>query len=242
MSNIIDNRRIITNLRRAVGKYEMIEKGDRIAVGLSGGKDSMALLAALNEIKKYDCFDFELVGLSIRISSDKEAYRPVSEYCNSINIEYHLIDTDIYEIVFCERKEKNPCSLCSKLRRGALINAAKEYMCNIIALGHTEDDVCETVLMNQFLTGSFSCFSPVTLYDDIGIKLIRPFIYVKEKEIIDFNRKNDIINIENNCPADENTEREHFKTLLEHEEMRHKGTFDRILNSVESSNYDTWKN
>ena len=204
---------MVSVLRRAVEDYRMIEAGDRVAVGLSGGKDSVAMMTALWELHKFYDLPFELVAVSLDLGAPGFDFSGVERYCGELGIPLEVVKTDIYEVIFDIRKEKNPCSLCAKMRRGALHDAAKRLGCNKVALGHHFDDVIETFFLSLFYEGRISCFSPVTYLDRTELTLIRPLLYVREREIRAFIEGRGIPVAFNPCPADGNTKREEVKRL-----------------------------
>ena len=179
----IKMRKLLSHIRKAVEDYNMINDGDRIAVGVSGGKDSIALMLALKELQRFYPEKFELVAICLDLGFKGADYEPLVKLCEEKEIELHIEKTQIGEIIFDVRKEKNPCSLCAKMRRGALHEKAKELGCNKVALGHHYDDVLETFFLCLFNEARISCFSPVTYLDRTELYLIRPFIYTEEKEI-----------------------------------------------------------
>ncbi len=232
---------ITGTVRRAVSRYGMIEKGDRIAVAVSGGKDSMVMLRALLKMASFEDFSYGITAYTVDCT-DRAAdyYGEISGYISSLGVTHRIIRTDIYQIVFGIRKEESPCSLCSRMRRAALVSAAEEDGCNVIALGHTLDDVAETYMMNITRNGKASCFSPVTYYGDRGIRLIRPMIYADEREISGCVRSEGIPVTGKICPADGNTGRESTKQFLEELRRGEKHLYERILHAVESSGADGW--
>lgn len=207
-------KHILGKLRRAVQDFNMIQDGDKIAVGLSGGKDSTLLLYALSLYSKFSPQKFEVCAITINLGFKEVDYTPLKEFCSKLNVEYNIIDTNISEIVFNIRKEKNPCSLCANLRRGALNNNAKALGCNKVALGHHSNDAEETLLMSLLYEGRISTFSPVTYLARKDIYIIRPFVYIREKDIIGACRKNNIPIVENPCPANGYTSRQYIKELI----------------------------
>ena len=210
----MDIKLILSYTRRAVDSYNMIEEGDRIAVGISGGKDSLTLLCALAHLKKFYPKNFEIIAVSIDMGFEGTDYSGIEALCQELGVEFKIIKTQIYEIIFNVRKEESPCSLCSRMRRGALNDAADELHCNKVALGHHMDDVIETYMLNLFYAGKVGTFSPVTYLDRSGITCIRPLIYVPEKDIRYFSSKHELPTFKNKCPADGNTERENMKKRL----------------------------
>ncbi len=226
-------KRILSYTRRGVDDYNMIEEGDRIAVGVSAGKDSLTLLCALAYLRRFYPKKFELIAITIDMGFEGGMdFAPIKELCQKLEVPYHIIPTEIYKIIFEVRQESNPCSLCAKMRRGALHNAAKELGCNSVALGHHFDDVVETFMLNLFFEGRLGCFSPVTYLSRVGIKLIRPMIYMPEKDVREFARKNELPVVASPCPADKNTEREEMKQLLHSLERDNKGLRYRIFGAL----------
>lgn len=210
--------KILSLTRRCVEDYEMIQPGDRIAVGVSGGKDSMVLLMALAKLREFYPEPFELEAISLNMGAPdgtKPAdFTPVAELCKELNVPYTLIDTEIQHIIFDIRKEKNPCSMCAKMRRGALNNAIKERGINKIALGHHYDDAIETLFMSLIFEGRLSCFQPVTYLDRSGVTQIRPLLYCGEKLISHTAQRLELPIVKNPCPADGNTRRQEIKELI----------------------------
>ena len=201
-------------VRRAVDDYRMIQAGDRVAVGVSGGKDSMVLLLALDCLRKYYPEPFELEAVTIELGFEGMDFTPVRELCAQLDIPYTCVKTDIKEIVFDVRKEDNPCSLCAKMRRGALNNVLRERNLNKLALGHHFDDAVETYMMSLLFEGRISCFQPVTFLDRSGVTQIRPLIYAGEQKITNLARELNVPIVENPCPEDKGSKRYEIKQLL----------------------------
>lgn len=210
----MDIKLILSYTRRAVDSYNMIENGDRIAVGISGGKDSLTLLCALAHLKKFYDKEFEIVPISIDMGFEGTDYSGVERLCEEFGLKLEIVKTQISQIIFDVRKEDSPCSLCSRMRRGALNDAADKFGCNKVALGHHMDDVIETYMLNLFFAGKIGTFSPVTYLDRTGITNIRPLIYVPEKDIRYFASKENLPIFKNKCIADGNTERENMKRRI----------------------------
>lgn len=219
--------------RRAIDLFGMIEEGDRVAVGVSGGKDSLALLCAMHGISRFYPKRFEVVPINIRMGFPNEDISGSVMLCESLGLELVSVESDIYSVVFEHRKEKSPCSLCANMRRGALHDAAKKAGCNKLALGHHYDDVVETAVMNLFLEGRFDCFLPVTYLSRRDITVIRPMVFAPEKDIVHFARVNGIAIAPKNCPADGNTKREETKSALAELEKRDRGVKARLFGAVE---------
>ncbi|MBQ2767520.1 MAG: tRNA 2-thiocytidine(32) synthetase TtcA [Clostridia bacterium] len=234
-------KHILSYTRRAVADYEMISPGDRIAVGISAGKDSLTLLYALAALRRFYPVPFELDAVTIDMGFDGMDFAPISALCRELDVPYHVIPTKISHIIFDVRKESNPCSLCAKMRRGALHNAAKELGCNRVALGHHFDDVVETFMLNLFHEGRIGCFQPVTYLSRTDLHLIRPLIYCPEKDIRYFANKVNLPVIKSPCPADGNTEREEMKQLLRTLDREHKGLRYRIFGAIQRGEIDGFK-
>ena len=185
-------KRILSYVRRGVDDYEMIKEGDNIAVGVSAGKDSLALLCAMAALRRFYPKKFELCAITVDMGFEDFDLTPIRKMCEELEVEYHVVPTQIAKIIFDIRKEKNPCSLCAKMRRGALYNYAKEIGCTSVALGHHFDDVVETFMLNLFYEGRLGCFQPVTYLSNTDIYLIRPMIYMPEKDVRYFASKNEL--------------------------------------------------
>ena len=205
-------QQLLSPFRRAVNDYKMIQDGDKIAVGVSGGKDSLVLLTLLRHFQKYFDVKFDLLAVTIDMGFTDNAFAPVAEYCIQIGVEYDVVKTDIAEIVFDIRKETNPCSLCSKMRRGALNSEIVAKGFNKLALGHHLDDVVETFMLSLFYEGRLNTFQPTSYMSRSGVTLIRPMIYLAEKDISGLAKTMPVV--KSSCPADKNTEREKMKQLL----------------------------
>ena len=207
-------QKILSYLRKAVEDFHMIEEGDKIAVGLSGGKDSITLLSSLKALKRFYPKNFDLIAISVNPGFEFFDSSILEKICEELEVPLFIEESHIKEIVFDIRKEKNPCSLCANLRRGILNTTALREGCNKIALGHNEDDVLETFLLNLLYTGNIGTFSPVSYMDRSKITLIRPLIYTPEKEIRSFIRKNKISVMPKVCPMDGTSKRESMKQLI----------------------------
>lgn len=206
-------QQILSPMRRAIEDFDMISAGDRIAVGLSGGKDSSSLLCALKSFQKFSPKPFELAAVTIDIGMGSD-YSSMIELCERLEVPYFLEKTDIGEIIFNVRKESNPCSLCSKMRRGALCSVLQREGYNKLAYAHHADDVAETFLMSLFYEGRLNTFKPVSKMSRSGITLIRPFVYANEKDIVSLCKEENIPIVENACPANHQTNREYMKQLI----------------------------
>ena len=233
-------QRLLSYVRCAVEDYNMIEEGDRIAIGVSGGKDSLALIAALSTLRRFYPKHFELEAISVDLGFEGMDFSPVEEYCRSYNVNYTVVHTDIGEIIFDARKEKNPCSLCAKMRKGALNDMVEKLGCNKIALGHNRDDVVETMLMSLFYEGRISCFAPVTYLDRKKITSIRPLAYVPEVDIIGFANKYSLPVVKNKCPADGNTKREEVKNMVKEYRKKFDHFDSKIFGAIQRADINGW--
>ena len=225
-------QQLLSPARKAIENYEMINDGDKIAVGLSGGKDSVTLLYILAGLKRFYPKKFELVAITIDLGLDydQKEVESLKNLCAELNVEYHIVPTDIYQILFVERKEKSPCSLCSKMRRGALNTKAIELGCNKLALGHHADDLIETLFLSLFYEGRLSTFEPITYLSRANMTVIRPMIYIEEKNIRAFSKDKPVLY--NPCPADKYTQREYVKNLINQIKKDIPIAKDRMLSAI----------
>ncbi len=237
-----EQKHLLSYVRRAIDDYNMIEEGDRIAVGISGGKDSLTLLAALAGLKRFYPKKFELVAITEDMGFEGSDYSAISEFCEKLGVEYKIEKTDIAKIVFDIRKESSPCSLCAKMRRGALNGSAKKFGCNKVALGHHYDDVVETFMLNLFFEGRIGCFRPVTYLSRMDVTVIRPMIYMPEKDVRAYAAAAELPVTKSLCPADGNTQREEMKNLLQNLDKTNKGLKYRIFGAIQRGEIDGWKN
>lgn len=228
-------------MRKAIDDYQMIEEGDKIAVALSGGKDSISLLYALKNLQLFYPKHFDFIAITINPGFDNFDDNLLKKVCQDIDVELKIVKSDIKQIVFDERKEKNPCSLCANLRRGMLNSIAKENGCNKTALGHNEDDVLETFLMNMIYAGNISVFSPVAYMDRSQMTLIRPLIYVSEKMTRSFVKKAEIPIMPKVCPMDGNSKREYALELLKQLEYNNKNIRANLIGAIKRAKLDGWK-
>ncbi len=228
-------QKLLSLTRKAINDYKMIQDGDRIAVGVSGGKDSMALLAVLAAYKKFAPEKFDLVAINIDLGfseTDADEVQRLRDYCENAGVPLVIERTQIAQIIFEERKEKSPCSLCSKMRRGALNGAAIANGCNKLALAHHADDILDTFFLSFLHEGRLSTFMPVSFMDRTGITLIRPFIYVEEKYLAGLCRRYDLPIVHNPCPEDKHTRREDMKNLVEDLDKRFDGSKKLMLSAL----------
>ncbi len=207
-------RKILSRVRRAVDDYSMIEDGDKIAIGISGGKDSLTLLCALSALKRFYPQKFDIIGVSLDMGFSDTSYDEVAKLCEKINVEYFVKKTDIAEIIFDVRQEKNPCSLCAKMRRGGVNDVAVELGCNKVALGHHNEDVLETFFLSLFYEGRLNCFSPLTYLSRKDIHVIRPLIYVEEKDIKSYTYREKLPIVKSTCPMDGKSKRQDMKDFI----------------------------
>ena len=225
-------QRILSFTRRAVDDYAMITAGDKIAVGISGGKDSMALLSALAAMRRFYPIPYSLCAITVDMGFPDADFSSIARYCEEVDVEYRVEKTDIAEIIFDVRKESNPCSLCSKMRRGVLHSVAKEMGATRVALGHHFDDAVDTFMLNLFFEGRIGCFSPVSYLSRSDLYLIRPLLYAPEKDIAYFMRHATIPTVDSSCPENKNTERENIKNLLLKLEKDYPGLRHRIFGAL----------
>lgn len=233
-------KKIISYVRKAIEDYDMIQDGDRVAVGISGGKDSLVLLGALASLSRYYPKKFTVLGLTLDMGY-KADYTAIREYCQSFGVEHLVKYTNIKEVVFDERKESNPCSLCAKMRRGALNDFAIENGCRRVALGHHNDDVLETFFLSLVYEGRINCFSPVTYLDRTDIFQIRPLIYTREGDIRGAVRRLEIPVLHNPCPANGYTKRQDMKELIAKiDKETNPGFKKRLFTAIKNSKIDGW--
>lgn len=234
-------KKIVSLIRRAIEDYDMISEGDKIAVGVSGGKDSLVLLNALAELSHYYPKKFEVMGLTLDLGYNAD-YSTVEKMCENLGVEYKVKHTNFKEIIFDIRKESNPCSLCAKMRRGALNDMALENGCKKVALGHHNDDVLETFFLSLIYEGRINCFSPDTFLDRTGITQIRPMIYVRERDIRGAVRNHNIPVVTNPCPANGVTKRQYMKDLIRQiEKETTPGLRKRLFHAIQYSSINGWE-
>ena len=207
-------KHLLSLTRKAVQDYDLIKDGDHVCVGVSGGKDSMALLTVLASLKRFYPKKFELTAISISLGFEGMDFSPITEYCESLGVKHVIVESRIKEIVFDIRNEQNPCALCANLRRGALNDYARKNGCNVVALAHHKDDVIETAMLSLHYEGRFYCFPPETHLDRSGVTVIRPFIYVNEYEIKHYASLGVFPTVENTCPMDKTSKRAEIKGII----------------------------
>lgn len=235
-------RKILSRTRAAVDDYKMIQDGDKIAVGVSGGKDSVMLLKALCDLKRFYPADFQIVAITLDMRFDKKDgdFSEIQKLCDEYGIEYVIQKTDLYEIIFEIRKEECPCSLCARMRRGILHDTAKQLGCNKIALGHHLDDAAETFMMNLLIESRIGCFAPVTYLSRRDITMIRPLIYVRETAVEQAVERLNLPVIESKCPANEKTKREDAKILLQRLSEEYGDVPEKIIGAMQRASIDRW--
>lgn len=228
-------QQLMSYTRRAVDDYQLIEDDDHIAVGISGGKDSLSLLYSLSGLRRFYPHKFTLSAIMVNLGFDGMDLSEISELCQKLEVPFYEVKSEIGKIIFEDRKESNPCSLCAKMRKGALNVKAKELGCNKVAYAHHKDDFVETVLLSLIFEGHFYVFPPKTYLDRMDLTVIRPFLYLDERDIIGFYHKYDLPVQKNPCPADGHTKREYAKNLVHMLDREHPGTRDRIFHAILSS-------
>jgi len=226
--------------RKAVDDYHMISEGDKIAVGISGGKDSLAMLYALSGLRRFYPASFELHAVTVDLGFENLNLGQIASLCEELEVPYQIVKTDIAKVIFEDRKEKSPCSLCAKMRKGALNQAMKESGCNKVAYAHHRDDVVETMLLSLIYEGRFHCFAPVTFLDRMEMTVIRPLLYVQEADIIGFVNKYHVPVVKSPCPADKNTKREYAHLLLRQLNLKNPGVKERMFHAVQET-VPSWK-
>jgi len=221
-------------VKKIIREFDMLRDGDRVAVGVSGGKDSLVTLFTLAKLRRMTPVEFSLTAITIDMGWPDSDWSGISSLCNELNIPFKLVPSQLASILFDIRKETNPCSLCSKIRHGLLNDTAKQLGCNVVALGHHRDDAIETVFLNMFFNGRIACFQPVTDLDRTQLRLIRPMLYVSEKTTAQVARKMGLPVGHNPCPANGNSKRQHIKEMLEEQSRQDKVIPKRLLAAVRS--------
>lgn len=233
-------QQVLSYTRKAVDDYGMICSGDRIAVGISGGKDSLTLLYALHALMRFYPNPFSIHAVTVDLGFDNLNLERIKELCASLEVPYTIVKTDIAKIIFEDRKEHNPCSLCAKMRKGALNEAIKQEGCNKVAYAHHKDDVVETMLLSLIFEGRFHTFSPVTYLDRMDLTVIRPLLYMNEADVIGFVNKHNVPVVKSPCPADGYTKREYAKNLLHQLNQEHPGVRERMFTAIQTGNLKGW--
>lgn len=234
-------QRLMSLTRKAVDDYRMIEEGDKIAVGISGGKDSLALLYALAGLRRFYPKKFTLEAITVDLGFDGFDLSEIRSLCEKLEVPYTVVKTDISEIIFKTREETNPCSLCAKMRKGAFNEEAKRLGCNKSAYAHHKDDVIETMLMSMIYEGRYYTFAPITYLDRMNITLIRPFLYVNEADIVGFKNLYELPVKKNPCPVDGYTKREYAKQLIRQINEESPGVKERLFHAVTDEPLPAWQ-
>lgn len=234
-------QQVLSYTRKAIDDYHMIQENDKIAIGISGGKDSLTLLYALHGLKRFYPERFDIHAVTVDLGFQNLNLEKIKALCKSLDVEYTIVSTDIAKIIFEDRKESNPCSLCAKMRKGALNDAIKAAGCNKVAYAHHKDDVVETMLMSLIFEGRIHTFSPVTYLDRSGLTVIRPLLYMNEADVVGFVNKYDVPVVKSPCPADGYTKREYVKNLLKQLNLENPGVKERIFTAIQSGNVKGWQ-
>lgn len=233
-------QKLLSYTRKAVDDYQMIQSGDKIAIGISGGKDSLTLLYALKHLQRFYPNKFELIAITVNLGYPEFHSDRISTLCKELDVPYYVLDTEIADIIFEERKESSPCSLCAKMRKGALNDKAKELGCNKVAYAHHRDDIIETMLLSLIYEGRFYSFAPVTYLDRMDLTVIRPMMYVPEADVMGFTRRYQLPVEKNPCPKDGYTRREYVKQLLRQLNLDNPGVKNRIFTAITNGNIPGW--
>ncbi len=233
-------QQVLSYVRKAVDDYQMIDEGDKIAVGISGGKDSLTLLYALHSLQRFYPKHFEIQAVTVDLGFDNLNLEKIKALCSDLGVMYNIVKTDISQIIFEERKETNPCSLCAKMRKGALNQAVRENGCNKVAYAHHKDDVVETMLMSLIYEGRFHTFAPVTYLDRMQLSVIRPLMYMNEADIVGFVNKFNVPVVKSPCPADGHTKREYIKNLLRQLNLENPGVKERMFTAIQTGGLKGW--
>ncbi|MBQ8831031.1 MAG: adenine nucleotide alpha hydrolase family protein [Oscillospiraceae bacterium] len=236
-----DLNRFTGLVRRCVEDYKMIEDGDRIAVGVSGGKDSVALLNALANLRGYYPKKFELFAVTVSMGFEGMDFSPIQEMCDRLEVPFILRQTQIKQIIFDERKEKNPCALCAKMRRGVLHDTILENGINKIALGHHFDDAVETFMMSLFYEGRISCFQPVTYMSRAGVTQIRPMLYVGEGTVENLVKRYGLPVVQNKCEMDKRSKRQEVKDLIKSLSVQYPDLKSKVFGAMQRLPLDGWE-
>lgn len=233
-------QQLLSYARKAVDEYQMIEAGDHIAVGISGGKDSLTMLYALHGLKRFYPKPFTIEAITVDLGHPGFDLSRIQELCQSLEVKYTIVRTDIARIIFDERKESNPCSLCAKMRKGALNEAIKASGCNKVAYAHHKDDIIETMLMSLIFEGRFHSFSPKTYLDRMDLTVIRPLMFVDEADVIGFKNMYDLPTEKSPCPIDGYTKRQYAKELVKQLNTENPGARERMFSAVINGNISGW--
>lgn len=233
-------QKLLSYTRKAVDDYQMINEGDKIAIGISGGKDSLTLLYALKGLQRFYPNKFELEAITVGLGFDDFDTTGIKNLCEKLEVNYSVINTNIAKIIFEERKEKNPCSLCAKMRKGAFNELAEKLGCNKVAFGHHKDDIIATMIMSLIYEGRFYSFAPLTYLDRRKLYALRPLLYVSESEIISFTKQNNLPIIKSPCPANGYTKREYANQLIKQLNVDNPGVKDKFFTAISRSQIPGW--
>lgn len=233
-------QKLLSLVRQAVEKYQMIGEGDRIAVGVSGGKDSLTLVYALKELSRFYPKHFSVCAISVDLGFENTDFSGIRAFCGQLGVELSVIHTQIGRIVMEERREQNPCSLCAKLRKGALVQEAMRLGCNKIAYAHHKDDFVETMLLSLIFQGRFYAFPPVTWFEDTALTVLRPMMLVEEAQVKGFCSRYEIPVMKSPCPVDGTTKRAYAKELLARLQREHPGAKERMFHAITEGGIFDW--
>ncbi|RRD94794.1 tRNA 2-thiocytidine(32) synthetase TtcA [Clostridiales bacterium COT073_COT-073] len=236
----MDLQKLYSYVRRAVDTYHMIQDGDKIAVAVSGGKDSLVLLYALAGLRRFYPKKYELAAMTVSLGFNGFDLSAIQKLCDDLEVPYHIVKTDIAEVIFDVRKETNPCSLCATMRKGAFNEKMTELGFNKVAFGHHYEDIVETMMLSLFYEGRFNVFPPVTFLDRREIYSIRPLLFTHENDIRAFVRKYNVPVVKSSCPADGNTKRAEMKALLKQIDQTMPGLYKRLFHAIQSSDLKGW--
>ena len=225
-------QKLLSLTRQAIDTYGMIEENDKIAVGISGGKDSLTLLYALSHLRRFYSRKFDVVAVTVDLGFNNLDLEEIREFCKMLDVEYHIIKTQIAEIVFQVREESNPCSLCAKMRKGALNDAVKELGCNKVAYAHHKDDLLESMMMSFLFEGRIHTFAPVTYLDRSKLTVIRPLLFLYEGDVKGFVKEYQLPVVKSPCPVDGSTKREDMKNLIKGINYKYPGSKTRMLHAI----------
>lgn len=233
-------QRLYSYTRQAIDDYQMITEGDKIAIGISGGKDSLTLLYALKGLQRFYTKHFELEAITVDLGFDNLHMDAIRALCDNLEVPYTIVKTEIGRIVFEYRNEKNPCALCAKLRKGALNDQALQLGCNKIAYGHHRDDLVETMLMSMIYEGRFYAFPPVTNLERTGLTVIRPMLYISEADVIGFANKQNLPVAKSPCLANGHTKREYIKNLMHQINRENPGSINKMFTAIINGEISDW--
>ena len=233
-------QQLLSYTRKAVDEYTMIQEEDHIAVGISGGKDSLTLLYAMHGLKRFYPKPFQLSAVTVDLGYSGCDFSPVADLCRELGVPYEIVKTDIAHILFEERKESNPCSLCAKMRKGALNKAVCAMGCNKVAYAHHKDDIIETMLLSMLFEGRFYSFSPRSYLDRMELTVIRPMMFVEEADVVGFRNKYNLPVITSRCPIDGYTKRQYAKELAAQLNREHPGAKQRMFTAILNGNINGW--